>query len=572
MINDEFNYPSWLYDPQLVIPATFEECLTYEMQVIWLYKKIEALGDGGGGDAIKQLQDEVAALAVKVDKNSQDITSTNSTVAELETEISNLRTTVESYDERINNAVTTANEAKTTADEAKVAAASARETADSALSNISTTVMPAVNSAQKTADSAVTTANAAKTTADEAKVAAASAAETADSAVTTANAAKSTADEAKFAAASAEETADSALSNISSVMSVANRAQKTADGAAAAADALGTSKQDKLVAGDNINIDGNVISATGGGSGGGTSNYYELQNRPFLQEIDLSTTTQQQPFDLKKLAPGAYMLKGEGWVTNNSIISNYIAVNSGPMFLYPSSKPERCDALFITKGDTAPNDTIGTLYNMGQANIRYYPFNMDVSKRPNGIQALTDACVCNYIPEASDTNFNNYLASTNAVRLFISEKLRFIFSNLIPTIPIPIAGSADENSVYETRVNSTLHSIELYGYSFFSSSESMVPTITTIELGPLTADAFLAFGRCIINPPDHIVVYTVGGFGEVYAMYWYDKVDPNSTDKPWTWKYQYNDAKSLYSGKAGADDLITLPNDDGDLVESFAII
>ena len=116
MINDEFNYPSWLYDPQLVIPSTFEECLTYEMQVIWLYKKIEALGDGDGSDAIKQLQEDVAALAVKVDKNSKNITSTNNTVAGLETEINNLRTTVESYDERINSAVTTANAAKTTAD------------------------------------------------------------------------------------------------------------------------------------------------------------------------------------------------------------------------------------------------------------------------------------------------------------------------------------------------------------------------------------------------------------------------------------------------------------------------
>lgn len=552
MINDEFNYPSWLYDPQLVIPATFEECLTYEMQVIWLYKKIEALGDGGGSDAIKQLQDEVAALAVRVDKNSQDITESKADVASLEDEIGNLRVTVESYDERINIAVTlaqgadrTATIATNTANEAKETADGIKATADEALANAAT---------------ATETATEAKNTADSVK-------STADNAITTANAAKSTADEAKFAAASAEETADSALSNISTVMSAVNRAQRTADNAAAEAAALGTSKQDKLVAGDNINIDGNVISATGGGSGG-TSNYYELQNRPFLQEIDLSTTSPSAPLDLDTLAPGAYMLKGTGQVKNDAGGSNFITVHSGPMFLYPSSNPEHCDALFITNGETIDiTANISNLYNMGRTNIKYYPYGMGVTSRPYGIQALTDVCIANYI---SSTDNRNYVASTQAVKLHVNQRFKFNVSYLFPTIPIPVAGSAEADNYYDFRVNSDLHGIELYGIGTFSTSESMVPTTTTIELGPLTADAFLAIGTYRINPPDHFVVYSVSTDEVPYAMYWYDKVEPASTDKPWTWKYQYNDAKSIYSGKAGTDDMITLP-DDGAAVESFAI-
>lgn len=476
MINDEFNYPSWLYDPQLVIPATFEECLTYEMQVIWLYKKIEALGDGGGSDAIKQLQDEVAALAVRVDKNSQDITSTNNTVAGLETEINNLRSTVESYDERINTAVTTANTAKATA--------------DSALSNISTTVMPAVN-----------------------------------------------------------------------------RAQNTADDAAAAAAALGTSKQDKLTAGENITIDGNVISATGGG-GGGTSNYYELQNRPFLQEIDLSTATPEAPLDLNTMTPGAYMLKGDGYVKNTIASGAFIEAHSGPMFLYPSgTSTGHKDALFISTGETT-EFTSGVKDNLpaGTTNVRFYPYNMSTSLA-YGMQVITEGNLTDTIYDS----YYNYIPTTNAVKDYVEEKVEFVKSNLITNIPIPLAGTVDANNVYTYWFSNASGRFKIIAAGDFVSSASMLPSITTIEIGPLTKDEFLAFSSYNVNPPDHVVIYSRKQSNEIpYAMYWYDKVDPASTNKPWSWKYQFNASKSLYQGVTGADAMITLPSD-GDFVESYAI-
>lgn len=47
-----------------------------------------------------------------------------------------------------------------------------------------------------------------------------------------------------------------------------------------------TTKQDKLTAGANIKIEGNVISATGGGTGG-TSNYPDLTNLPQINSVTL---------------------------------------------------------------------------------------------------------------------------------------------------------------------------------------------------------------------------------------------------------------------------------------------
>ena len=54
-------------------------------------------------------------------------------------------------------------------------------------------------------------------------------------------------------------------------------------------DQLRLSKQDKLTAGKGIKIEGNIISATGGGgTGGGTNDYEELDNKPSINGVELS--------------------------------------------------------------------------------------------------------------------------------------------------------------------------------------------------------------------------------------------------------------------------------------------
>ena len=50
---------------QLVIPASFAECLTYEKQILWLKKEIDSLSGGGDPDAIAELQRKVETLESK---------------------------------------------------------------------------------------------------------------------------------------------------------------------------------------------------------------------------------------------------------------------------------------------------------------------------------------------------------------------------------------------------------------------------------------------------------------------------------------------------------------------------
>lgn len=53
-------------------------------------------------------------------------------------------------------------------------------------------------------------------------------------------------------------------------------------------DQLRLSKQDKLTAGKGIKIEGNIISATGGGgTGGGTTDYEKLDNLPKINGVEL---------------------------------------------------------------------------------------------------------------------------------------------------------------------------------------------------------------------------------------------------------------------------------------------
>lgn len=71
--------------------------------------------------------------------------------------------------------------------------------------------------------------------------------------------------------------------------------------------ALEGSKQDKLIAGENITIDGNVISASGGG--GGTSDYSRLTNKPSINSVELNGN--KSLADLGIQPSGSYALSSD---------------------------------------------------------------------------------------------------------------------------------------------------------------------------------------------------------------------------------------------------------------------
>ena len=91
---------------------------------------------------------------------------------------------------------------------------------------------------------------------------------------------------------------------------------------------LDINKQEKLIAGENITIENNVISATGGGSGG-TSDYPDLNNKPSINNVELVGNKSLN--DLGIQPKGNYALRSEipdvsNFITNsvNNLINYYL--------------------------------------------------------------------------------------------------------------------------------------------------------------------------------------------------------------------------------------------------------
>ena len=109
------------YDPQLVIPSTFEECLTYEMQVLYLKKYIDDIASGGIPEAdLSEIKAQIADLESRMDTVegeidaldpekvqeqldafSQELTAMNETLNGFKTQLTGLNDTVSGHTETI---------------------------------------------------------------------------------------------------------------------------------------------------------------------------------------------------------------------------------------------------------------------------------------------------------------------------------------------------------------------------------------------------------------------------------------------------------------------------------------
>ena len=76
-------------DSQLVIPDTFVECLTYEMQIMWLKKYVDSIAEGGDSEAVKQLQEDVKQL--QEDYNNLPIAQIEQSIKELKEAVDNIQ-------------------------------------------------------------------------------------------------------------------------------------------------------------------------------------------------------------------------------------------------------------------------------------------------------------------------------------------------------------------------------------------------------------------------------------------------------------------------------------------------
>ena len=109
------------YDPQLVIPSTFEECLTYEMQILYLKKYIDDIASGGIPEAdLSEIKAQIADLETRMDTVegeidaldpekvqeqldafSQELTAMNETLNGFKTQLTGLNDTVSGHTETI---------------------------------------------------------------------------------------------------------------------------------------------------------------------------------------------------------------------------------------------------------------------------------------------------------------------------------------------------------------------------------------------------------------------------------------------------------------------------------------
>ena len=90
-------------------------------------------------------------------------------------------------------------------------------------------------------------------------------------------------------------------------------------------DQLRLSKQDKLTAGENITIDeNNVISATGGGdTGGGTTDYEELDNLPKINGVELVGNKTTNDLGIKMPTKLSELTNDKGYIDNTTLDDYY---------------------------------------------------------------------------------------------------------------------------------------------------------------------------------------------------------------------------------------------------------
>ena len=284
-----------ILNPRLIIPESFEACLTYEQQIAYLAKWCGELADsigGSGSPEIEELKQRVSALeaedaniSAQIEEISAQLQTLQESLNKKQDELtfdstptagSNNPVTSDGIKKYVDNAVAggggtitidpvptenspnavqsggtysaiqevraTAEAAQSAASAASTAAASATEAANAASTAASQaqtaaeTAQETANTAQQTATTAQTAAGTAQETAEAANTAAGNAASTAAAATQTAGAAQTAATQAQQTAAAASTAASEAQETAEAASSAASTAQSTAEQAQTAAE------------------------------------------------------------------------------------------------------------------------------------------------------------------------------------------------------------------------------------------------------------------------------------------------------------------------------------------------
>lgn len=296
-LNEVIAYLETLRDTITSSDTKANEALAKAIQAIADASQAITTANGIDAKATQALTNANAA----VQASTQAISSANTALSTANTAISTANSaeeTAQSAEDKADNAVSTANTANTTATIAKNTAEGIDGKATQALTNSQTAISTA-NNAEDKADTAISTANTANTNASNAVSTANNAETIASSKQDALNASQLNAVNSGVTSNTVSQVATNA-SNISSLQT-SKQDVLTFDSAPTSGSpnpvtsggvytALST-KQTTLTAGDNITIQNNVISATGGGGGGMTGIVLVNKNEDIITQIIHSPTT-----------------------------------------------------------------------------------------------------------------------------------------------------------------------------------------------------------------------------------------------------------------------------------------
>lgn len=91
---------------ELVIPSSFAECFTYELQIAWLKKEIDNVATGGGGESVKVLEEKVAALEKSVAALKNKTNTLTTSVSDIEGEINSIKNDLDNVKRNLENFAT----------------------------------------------------------------------------------------------------------------------------------------------------------------------------------------------------------------------------------------------------------------------------------------------------------------------------------------------------------------------------------------------------------------------------------------------------------------------------------
>lgn len=91
---------------ELVIPSSFAECFTYELQIAWLKKEIDNVATGGGGESVKVLEKKVAALEKSVAALKNKTNTLTTSVSDIEREINFIKNDLDNVKRNLENFAT----------------------------------------------------------------------------------------------------------------------------------------------------------------------------------------------------------------------------------------------------------------------------------------------------------------------------------------------------------------------------------------------------------------------------------------------------------------------------------